>query len=179
MSPLIGAAVLLLSALGTPAPAEADHGGTTRLSGARAGPYAISAWTRPDRPGSELTVSVSVMRPESWVPVLDAEVRVTAAPIDEGFRDVVSAEAARRGPVLYVADLVLPHPGRWRIGVQVSGSEGEGSAAFDTDVIRPSRWSWRLPGLGVALAVVALLWLSGRRRQGRTNNPVSRLRRSR
>ena len=158
--PLLPALLLALTVTAPQPSAWASHGGTDQLSAARAGPYAVSAWTRPNPAWNGwLSVGVAVMRPGTQVPVLDAVVRLTANSIDQG-KEPVAVEATRRqgaNRLLYNADMKLPSEGRWQVTVSVAGPEGSGSAAFQIQVKRPSITYWLTVGLGVGTAGLILV----------------------
>jgi len=166
--PLLPALLLALTVTAPQPSAWASHGGTDQLSAARAGPYAVSAWTRPNPAWNGwLSVGVAVMRPGTQVPVLDAVVRLTANSIDQG-KEPVAVEATRRqgaNRLLYNADMKLPSEGRWQVTVSVAGPEGSGSAAFQIQVKRPSITYWLAVGLGGGTVGLILVWLVWRRRR--------------
>jgi hypothetical protein len=166
---LLGLALLLLLGI---RPAVAHGGGTPQLTNAEAGPYLVSVWTEPDpiRVG-ELHVTVAVL--ESPEPsssgreggdlVLDATVQVDVKPVSREGQTLV-AYATRENAVnklLYEADLDLPSEGQWRVGIQVEGPAGIGSAGFDIEAAPSStinalkRLPWPVwAGLGLVLLAV-------------------------
>lgn len=132
------------------------------IARASAGPYVVSAWTRPDPPRvGALHVTVAVMRPEDGAPVLDAKVRLTAKSMDrEGTPASASATAGGGGNrLLHDVDLDLPGEGRWRISLLVEGPAGSGSVAFDVQVEAPWQLTWLLVG---TLGGAALVWMAWR-----------------
>jgi hypothetical protein len=156
-----------LSALALPS-STTGNGGALRLARAPAGPFLVSAWTRPDPPRvGRVDVSVAVMRPESGEAVLDAEVDLATERAD-GPAGVVTTVAGRAGGgnlLLYHGEMDLPEPGRWRVTVSVRSPAGPGTAAFEVTVVRAAPVTWFL------LAVIGgtlVLWLGWRRARART-----------
>jgi hypothetical protein len=155
--------VLLAAALvGCAPPASADHTGILQLND-RAGPYVLMAWTQPKQPRTDACqLTVTVLRPGNFRPVLDAIVRVTAG--RDGSGEKMAAVTADRGGdppgINHVADLRLPSPGRWTVTVQVAGPEGSAAADFPLDV---EAASWGAPaalaGAGAALLGLVAAWL--------------------
>jgi hypothetical protein len=157
----------LVSVVGLPSVADAN-GGTLRLSRATAGPYLVSAWTRPDPPRvGRLDLSVAVMTPDSGQAVLGAEVRANAALTAR--QEVTTSTRLERGGggnlLLYHGNVELPAAGAWRILIEADGPNGSGIAAFELDVRTP------LPiAAPIAIGVVALSaggalwWVRTRRR---------------
>jgi len=161
----------LVSVVGLPSVANAN-GGTLRLSRVTAGPYLVSAWTRPDPPRvGRLDLSVAVMTPDSGQAVLGAEVRANAALTAR--REVTTSTQLERGGggnlLLYHGNVELPAAGAWRVLIEAGGPDGSGIAAFELDV-RPA-----LPIAGpIAIGVVALsaggaLWWAWTRHRARPN----------
>lgn len=152
-------ALLFASAIWPLQPAAWANGGTLRLNRANAGPYAVSVWAQPDPPQvGHLHVSVAVMQLESKRPVLDAEVRLTAARIDREGSPLsgVAIRGAGANKLLYHADLELPAEGHWRVRVGVAGPLGTGSEAFTLDVEPPVTVDWPRAGAVLALVLVGL-----------------------
>jgi mono/diheme cytochrome c family protein len=167
----IHSALGLLLALGAAVagPARADHGGALQLNGDPAGPYRVSVWTQPTPPrAGALTVTVAVMRPESFRPVGDVAVELTAEPLGPGA--AATAVRAVKGPESwagYVAELPIPRPGPWKVTVRVTGGEGAGSADFPLEVPRGSSGPWPWVGAGAAVLAAGGAWLARRRRARR------------
>jgi hypothetical protein len=157
---LLGAAVA--------GPARADHGGTLQLNGDPAGPYRVSVWTQPTppRPGV-LSVTVAVMRPESFRPIDDVAVELTAEPLEPGA--AATPVRATKGPESwsgYMAELPIPRAGSWKVTVRITGREGAGTAAFPLDVPQASSGWWLWIGAGGALVLAAAgAWLARRWRR--------------
>jgi mono/diheme cytochrome c family protein len=158
--------VLLLAA----GAARADHGGTLQLNGDPAGPYRVSAWTQPTppRPGP-LSVTVAVMRPESFRPIGDVVVELNAESLDPG--GTTTAVRAVKGPEAwsgYMAELPIPRAGSWRVTVRVEGREGVGTVTFPLDVPRGSSgpWLWIAAG-GALLLAAGGAWVGRRWRRAR------------
>jgi hypothetical protein len=164
-----GVALLSLAALAAD-PGWASHGGRDRLRLVPAGPYVLSAWTRPDPPTLEgFSVSVAVMRPDDRSPVLDATVRLVVAPADRGEppRVVEAPRGAGSNRLYHEAQITVPRPGPWELAIIVEGPTGGGATVFVLDVEPSGLGRW----LAVALAVVLLFgilvglgWRAGRGR---------------
>ena len=159
-------ALLVLLGAAAAGPACADHGGALQLNGDPAGPYRVSVWTQPTppRPGA-LTVTVAVMRPESFRPIADVAVELTAEPLGPG--PGATVVPAVKGPEAwsgYTAELPIPRPGAWKVTVRVTGREGEGRADFPLDVPHGSRGPWLFVGAGGAVLAAGAAWLAWRRR---------------
>lgn len=140
--------------------------GDAPLTNARAGPYAVSVWSQPDPPQvGKLDMGVAVMTLEARNPVLDAEVRLTAEPIDRGETpiSVVASRGTGANKLLYNADLELPIEGRWRVTVEVEGKRGSGSAGFALEVEPSGGANWPLVGVFVILMGIAWRMLRPRR----------------
>lgn len=155
--------LLLLTSLGllVAQPTAWANGGTPRLTGAIAGPYTVSVWTKPEPPiVGRMHVSVAVMRPQDSSPILDARVRVAVEPI-HGQENLISANASRTWGLLYDADLQIPSDGRWRINLRVEGKAGTGSTGFELEVKPPPKVDWQVVGATavLVLAVLAAWWV--------------------
>jgi mono/diheme cytochrome c family protein len=165
--------VLGVVAAGT---ARADHGGTLQLNGDPAGPYRVSAWTQPTppRPGP-VTVTVAVMRAESFRPIADVSVELTVESLEPAPGSGPLAVRAVKGPESwsgYMAELPIPRAGSWKVTVRVEGRDGAGTATFPLDVTRASgtRWLWIGSGGALTLAAAAA-WMI--RRWRRARRPVA------
>jgi hypothetical protein len=114
-------------------------------------------------------VTVAVMRPESFRPIGDVAVELTAEPLEPG--PSPTAVRAVKGPEAwsgYMAELSIPRPGPWKITVRVTGREGAGTADFPLDVPRASSGPWLWMGAGGALLLAAGgAWLARRWRRAR------------
>jgi hypothetical protein len=152
----------------------AHGGGVPQLTNADAGPYWLSAWTQPDplRVGqAHITVAVSEPtaavggRREAGAPVLGATVRVAFKPLDHAGETltVLATHADAANKLFYEADLELPETGRWQVVVNVEGSEGSGSASFETQVSPPAPFNWTWIG-GLGLVALAAVWIVQRYR---------------
>jgi hypothetical protein len=157
-----------------PPPAGAVHGGVDRLSREAAGPYLLSAWTRPEPATTAgVLLSVAVMRPDG-APVLDAIVEVTAEPLAPS-GTVVRLPATREASanrLYYAVELPVSTVGRWRIRVAANGAAGAGQANFEMSVARHDG-----PGIAVlvasaAAAIAALGWLARTRWGWRRRTPA-------
>lgn len=154
-------------ALGIFASPEAEaNGGTVQISSQPAGPYQVSVFTAP----SPITVgmvdvSVLVQKPGSTDLVEGVQVTVTADPVghtgEAGEFEATHEQATNK--LYYAADVPLQSEGRWRIGVQLSGAQGEGATSFEVDATPESLLDRPLTvALLVAVPVLAVLaWLLG------------------
>ena len=166
------ALLLAMSLLLVLAPLAAAHGGgVPQLVNEPTGPYWLSVWTSPDPPqaGKPLHFTVGLAEPgsgrEAGAPVLGAEVLVTVSPA-QGTAPPVQASAKNANAanrMFYEADLTLPATGVWSVEIGVAGSEGEGSASFDLEVVEASGANWLLWGGGGVLVIAALYLVVGRR----------------
>jgi mono/diheme cytochrome c family protein len=158
--------------------ARADHGGTLQLNGDPAGPYRVSVWTQPTppRPGP-LSVTVAVMRPESFRPIGDVSVELTAESLEPAAGLGPSAVRAVKGPEAwsgYMAELPIPRAGSWKVTVRVEGRDGTGTANFPLDVPRASGGPWLWIAAGGALVLAAGgAWLTRRWRRARAATAVA------
>lgn len=175
------AVALILSAAIVPSTVRAHGGGTPRLSGANSGPYRVYAWSEPEplRAGEvHLTIGVTIpaldadASAEDETPITDASVVVAYTPMNgTGEPVVVAAEPQRSlGIVYYEADAVLPASGEWRVEVAVDGSQGSGSAAFETSVEPARRVNGTLVAVAAVVAITGLatLFVSRRRHDDAT-----------
>jgi hypothetical protein len=167
---LAGVTLVTLTVVAT-APAWASHGGRDHLRLAEAGPYVVSAWTRPDPVTVDgFSVSVSVMRPADRSPVLDATVRLVVAPTDRGDppRMVEAPRGVGPNRLYHHAEIKVPRPGRWELSISVEGRAGTGSTSVELDVGPSGRERWLAVALAVSLAmgtVAVRAWRAGRHRR--------------
>jgi hypothetical protein len=170
----LGSVLGLLLALGVAGAgvARADHGGTLQLNGDPAGPYRVSVWTQPTppRPGP-VSVTVAVMRPESFRPIGDVSVELAAESLEPAAGPGPAAVRAVKGPEAwsgYMAELPIPRAGSWKVTVRIDGRDGTGAASFPLDVARASGGPWLWIGAGGALVLAAAgAWLARRWRTRR------------
>ncbi len=138
-------------------PAAAHHSGVLQLNTEPAGPYAVSAWTKPDpvQVGT-CVVTVAVMRPPRRDPVTDVAIRVTARPAAGS--DVSADGDLGQDPlgIRYLANLVLPTPGRWTVTVAIHGPGGVGQVDFPLEVAAASPWPWWALGVIAAACIAAV-----------------------
>lgn len=150
-------ATMALAILAHAAPASAHGGGVPQLVQTASGPYHLYAWTNPNPARAGVVhVTVALAEPASQQPVLNADVRIVAAPVDGG--QPVSVPATHENAVIktyYEADLDLPAAGTWQFTVSHSDAAGSGSASFDLDV-QPAAFDWRPIAIGAVLAVIAV-----------------------
>ncbi len=162
--------LLLLLVLGLSAQPVLANGGTIQLADQPAGPYAVTVFTSPSpiRVGT-VDVSVLVKRGQSEDLVLDAQVMVTAEPIDHqgagGTFEATHDQATNK--LFYAANVSLPTPGRWKLTVQIAGREGSGAVDFTVDVspallgMTPVELTCAaIPVLGL-VALIFVRWLKG------------------
>lgn len=153
------------------------NGGMIQVAGKPIGPYLVTVFTSPSplRVGV-VDVSALVQRAGSQEPVLDARVTVTTEPVGHagpgGSFEATHEQATNK--LYYAANVDLPAEGRWRIALQVSGPEGEGTVAFEVEASRESLLD--RPLLLMALMVLPLIpiawWLSRGGRSSRTGDGV-------
>jgi len=68
------------------------------------------------------------------------------------------------GNLYYEADVALPAAGEWRVAIDVSGADGNGSVAFVTEALPARSFNMLLVLGGVGVAALALAALVGVRR---------------
>jgi hypothetical protein len=158
------AALLLLVGLGAGVPATLAHGGgTPQLTGVKAGPFQVFAWSSPDpvRVGT-MHVTVALAEPTDQTPVLDADVAIELVPVAvEGVVEAVVARATHAdavNKVTYEADIEVPAAGQWQVTVDYSTKEGTGRTGFDLTVQRQARVNWLLVG-GAGLGITLVGWM--------------------
>lgn len=149
----------------------AHGGGAPQLTSEPAGPYLVYAWSEPEpwRVG-EVHLSMLVTRPNEEaqatqveVPVTDADISVTYTPVD-GAAGPMQVDAVRQeylNNYYFEADTMLPEEGAWRITLNISGTQGDGSTEFTMTAQPAQTVNWMLVGsagavllLGIALAGV-------------------------
>jgi len=165
---MLPVALGVVSLVGLPSVANAN-GGTLRLSRATAGPYLVSAWTRPDPPRvGRLDLSVAIMTPDTGQAMLGAEVRANAALT--AHQEVTTRTRLERGGggnlLLYHGNVELPAAGAWRVLIEAGGPDGSGSAAFELDVRPPPPIAWPI-AIGLAALSAGALWWARTRRRAR------------
>ena len=165
---MLPVALGVVSLVGLPSVADAN-GGTLRLSRATAGPYLVSAWTRPDPPRvGRLDLSVAIMTPDTGQAMLGAEVRANAALTAR--QEVTTRTRLERGGggnlLLYHGNVELPAAGAWRVLIEAGGPDGSGSAAFELDVRPPLPIAWPI-AIGLAALSAGALWWARTRRRAR------------
>jgi hypothetical protein len=173
---------LVLVLLSTPAISLAHGGGTPRLTNAEAGPYRLFAWTEPEPWRADevhLTVVVTLPPPAGSVvddgvvnnqldqPVNDAAVGVGFVSVenrDLSFEAVAELQALGNN-TSYEVDSALPAAGLWQVEISVDGSDGQGQASFQIDVLPARRFNWPLLAGGGALLVLAVAVVGWTRRK--------------
>src|SRR5689334_5892537 len=112
------------------------NGGTPQLTLEPAGPYELTVTTSPStlRVG-QADVSVLVYQAASGELFQDARVTLTTEPLGHpGQRGQFAATHDQaENKLYYAANVQLPEAGRWRIGVQVRSSLGEGATSFEIE----------------------------------------------
>ena len=173
----LGALLFALSATAV----YAHGGGAPQLTNAEAGPYRVFVWTQPEpwRAGDvHISIAVTLPPPEDATvdegvtnnvldtPVMDAAVSVTLSqPDDPGHSVTVQAAPQEQlGNLYYEADVALPAPGEWRVVIDVSGADGNGSVAFVAEALPARSVNMLLVLGGVGVAALALAALAGVRR---------------
>ena len=90
--------------------------------------------------------------------VSDAQVTFHLLPEGQAAEEIV----IEAGPqpflngTFYEADVQLPTTGSWRATIEVTGTQGYGSATFTAEVFSPRRINWLLVGGAGGLLVVLL-----------------------
>ena len=152
--------LLLLTAL----LAQAHGTGTPQLLNAPSGPYLLSIWTDPDPLRTDEThVVVAVLEPATREPIVTGvEVTVRLEPLSgDGAAQTATADTDETNRLFYAAEFNdRVAPGRWRVGVLVTGERGAGDeVAFEVDIIAARGFNWLWLGIGGLLLAVAL-WLA-------------------
>lgn len=152
--------------------ADAHGGGVPKLTNAEIGPYWISAWIQPDPPQvDDFHLTIALAEPgdssapvrEAGPPILNALVEVQLRSLDRP-AEVVSAFATHdnsANKLLYEADLVAPHAGRWEVVIEVVGPDGgSGTAGFAVEVVAASGFNivWLLIGAPL-IFFAAAFWM--------------------
>ena len=158
----------------TPAP-EAR----ARIVLASAGPYAASIAVRPEQPVAGLVhLEARLTVAASDRPVTGAEVRMHADPPAGGERQTSRALNTPGDPGVYVANLELASPGRWRLTLEVTSGGETHEGSFDLDVRARARDPSAAP-LGTAVwALISLsivaggAWLVYSARRARRRTPA-------
>jgi hypothetical protein len=158
---------MILLALLMPQPLWAHAGGAPVLTDVPAGSYRLYGWMLPDPPRVgevHLALAVTLAPPEGVTnplvePVTDATVQVTFTPQSGTTAPVVTTATLEQdlGGFYYELDVRLPVADQWTITVDVTGPAGEGSAAFEREVLAARQVNWTV----VASATLALLLLIG------------------
>lgn len=136
-----------------------------RLYRRSVGPYDVTVLTdqSPIRAGI-VSFSVMIKRPDGKI-VRDARLALTATPADARPAKPVNPSAELgTGPVSHLVSLDLSEPGRWRISMQITGSEGGGTLGFEVDVAPPPLYEQSAVQATVGGAAVApIAWWGWRR----------------
>ena len=153
--PLLFLTVFLVRAHGT---------GTPQLLNAPSGPYLLSVWTDPDPLRADEThVVVAVLEPATREPIVTGvEVTVRLEPLTaDGQPVTVTAETDDTNRLFYAAEFNdRVTPGRWRVGVAVSGERGAGDeVTFEVDITAARGFNWLWLGAGGLLLAIGL-WLA-------------------
>jgi hypothetical protein len=166
--------LLAVAALFPPSsPIHAHGGGTPQLSDVEAGPYRLFAWTEPEpwRTGEvHVTVAVTLAAEDHADdddhehPALPADdVKVTVRFFGPGGSEestILGSPHASLGAGYFETDTAVDEVGEWRVQIDLSGSEGSGSAQFAVDVL-PARsfpWLWVVGALLLVIVTGLLLW---------------------
>ncbi|MEJ2217821.1 MAG: hypothetical protein P8099_14520 [Gemmatimonadota bacterium] len=149
------------------APLLLADGGKVQVSQAPAGPFLVTVFTSPIplRTGG-IDVSVLLQDRATQAPVHDAQVTVTAEPVDhEGQTDTYPATRAQATNKLFLAaEFAIHDAGKWRFTVTARNANGEGTVHFETNVRGPGLldrgiWVWGI----IAIPVVLVLWFMTRK----------------
>ncbi len=153
------------------------HGvGTPQLLNAPSGPYLLSVWTDPDPLRADEThVVVAVLEPATREPIVtDVEVVVRLEPLTgDGAPVSVTADTDETNRLFYAAEFNdRVAPGRWRVGVAVTGERGAGDeVTFEVDIVAARGFNWLWIGAG-GLLLVVVLWLAFSLRGGSATHPA-------
>ncbi len=149
-------------------------GRRVRLDNEPAGPYLIRAVTSPTPPSTEsFNVEVKVVDAKSGLEVLDAEVIISADPVDfesSSIRESASHDYAPL-PTEYAAHLAIKDVGLWLIRIEVESDLGTGEVSFYQQISNPPSleiWvSVGAPVAGLALLVLVFFWLQRNSKKGK------------
>ena len=106
-------------------------------------------------------ISVLLSRASDAQVVLDAEVTLTAEPLDQPgeLQTFPATHANATNKLYYAANAVFPTPGRWRLTLRIDGPEGAVGRSFEIEVM-PRPLPTFLKYLGpAALALGAMVFL--------------------
>ncbi len=155
----------LLLAVAWPALA---NGGTILLA-EEVGAYKLTVTGSPDplRVGVN-DISALIGRLSDQLPLLEAEVIITAEPVDHAGQPQTFSATHNNATnkLYYAANVLFPTPGRWRLTVQVNGPEGPASAAFEVQVEQESALgslTYPLAGIAIGAVVFYLAVMMGRK----------------
>ncbi len=150
------------------------HGsGILKIADELAGPYLLSVWISPTdlKAGDPVHVTISVQTTieNSTIPVLDAEILVQLSPVGSSEPILLTPATTEQSvnKLLYESDMTVNEPGNYIINIIVSGSEGEGTAAFSIEVQPKSTAKWSTFFLiALGLAVIPIFdWVWRKRRR--------------
>jgi hypothetical protein len=158
--------LFMLAVLLTSAPSAIAHsGGTPVLADVAAGPYRLFAYVQPEPViVGETHVAVAVTIPATdkaanglLLPVTDAQVLLHWLPSsqpDAAFTVELPVQSTA-GDTFYERDLRIPFADRWRVTLEVTGTQGQGSANFELLVVATRSINWGLvTGAGAALLLL-------------------------
>ncbi|RIK24686.1 MAG: hypothetical protein DCC55_41170 [Chloroflexi bacterium] len=113
-------------------------------------------------------VSVVLARLSDAQVVLDAQVTITAEPLDQPDepQPFPATHDNATNKLYYAANVVFPTTGRWKLTVQVDGPEGSANTAFETQVEEQQFWGLLdyVNLVALPLIVIALLFFIASRR---------------
>lgn len=151
-------------------------GRRVRLDNEPAGPYLLRAVTSPTPPTIEnFNVEVKVVSAETGAEVLDAEVIISAEPVDldaSPLREIATHDYAPL-PTEYAAHLAIPQAGLWLVRIEVNHPLGTGEVSFYQQISNPPKlgaWvSIGAPVGGLLLLVVVFFWLQKNSEKGKVD----------
>jgi hypothetical protein len=144
------------------------NGGTTLLV-EKVGAYEISVTASPHPLQVGINdISVLVARLSDAQLVLEAEIIITAEPVDNPgeLQTFLATHDNATNKLYFAADVALPTPGRWKLTIQVDGPEDSVSTVFETEVAQQQSLGFLryLSLVGLSLVAIAFLFFVLNRR---------------
>jgi hypothetical protein len=119
-------------------------------------------------------ISVLLGRQSDSQIVLEAEILITAQPLDHAGRPQIfsATHANATNKLYYAANVDFPTPGRWQLLVQVDGPEGSISTAFEVQVepAQPFNFLRYVSLIGLPFVAIVFLFFVLSRRAGKEFN---------
>jgi hypothetical protein len=141
-------------------PVWAHGGGVLQVASEPAGPYKVSVWTSPSplANGRPTHITIGIAGGPQNEPILDAavQVRATSLSTNQTVATTATTEQATN-KLFYEADFTLPEQTIYEIQVHVTGRDGEGTVAFEVEVLPQGHTSWWMVGfigLGIIMSFV-------------------------